>query len=103
MLHRNLQETPLKWWSATEPLIDYYTQRILITRWSWHTPQLFRSQVGGRPRQPCFHSIFIHRDALRRNQSQAKVTQQHLILGAKQDILRLDIPMHQSPLMGILQ
>ena len=75
MLHSNLEGRTTEWLPSTKPFINYYTQRILITRWPCAPLQLFRSQVGHRTYKCRLHLLCAMVESVRSKQGETKVTE----------------------------
>src|SRR5436309_2862681 len=102
MLSCHLHRGATKRGSATKPFVDYHAKGVLVTGCSWRTLQLFGGQVGHSSRQRLHQWLCAERDCVRREQSQAKVTEYHLVTCAEQHILRLDVPVDQALVVGVL-
>src|SRR5947199_2178181 len=99
MLHRHLySRRTLEWVRAAEPLVDDYSQGVLITGWTGLSPELLGCHV-------CRGTRRIEWALLVRTLSQdgdAKVTEQDLIASSQQHVLWFDISMDQSLVMSTL-
>jgi len=99
MLGNDLCQRAVKGTIPTEPLVDNNTKCILITGQPRFPLNLFWSHVGHRP---CHLLNALVARALRHD-SDAEVTQQDLFMLTHQHVLRLDIAVDESLVVGILQ
>src|SRR6266496_2913322 len=99
MPHRQLySRRTLEWVHATEPLVNDYSQGVLITGWTWFSPELLGCHV-------CRGTRRIGWALLVRTLSQdgnTKVTEQDLIVSPQQHVLWFDISMDQPLVMSTL-
>src|SRR6266545_313537 len=86
-----------EWESATEPFIDDYSQRVLITRRTGIASQLLRSHIGDRPSH-----VLLLRRAVRDNRK-AEIAEQNMLALSHQHIFWLDISMDHFSLVCIVQ
>src|SRR5262249_22335050 len=98
MLGTHLDKGPIEGTSPTQPLIGDDPQSILITGGAGFALNLFRGHVS--------YSAGKHLRALiartLRNQGQAKITEQDLVVTSHQQVLRLDVAMNEFLIMSIL-
>src|SRR6266852_7585783 len=99
MLHRDLYRRSTEGPPTAEPFVDHNTQCILIAGWAGLALNLLRGHVGnGSP------GLFgVKRACTMHYGSDAKVTEPHHVVGTQQNILRLNIAMDQTFVVGILQ
>src|SRR2546425_8536696 len=83
----------------TQPFIDDDTQGILIARGAWMRLDLLGSHICNRSSQV----LRLLVAGTLSYQGYAKVTEQDFIVSPEQHILRLDVPVDQLLIMGILQ
>lgn len=84
---------------TAEPFIGHDPQGILIAGRARLALELLRCHVGQSPTR----SLCIERARTMRKGADAKVTEPHLVVWPQQDVLRLDIPMDQPLVVGMLQ
>jgi len=99
MLAHDLHQRPLKGEVSGEPFVDHNAQRILIAGWAGLALNLFRSHIERRSRR----RLDALREGMPGEQAQAKVTEQEVKTLAQEQVLRLDITVDESLVMGILQ
>ena len=99
VLGKDFREGAIKREFSTEPLIDDYTQCILVAGRTRMFLDLLRGHVGdganGR--------LGRHRGGAVSNRRNAEVAEDDLIAPSNEQVLRLDIPMNEPLLMCIVQ
>src|SRR5437879_4030067 len=99
MLQHNLQGSPLEGKSASKPLIDDNSQRILVTGWTRFSPALLRGHVCWCA---CCLRLQAHQGTLLQHLSNTKVAQQDGAVSSQEHIFRLDIAVDNTAVMSIL-
>ncbi len=87
-----------EWALAGQPLVDHDSQRILIAGRARRGLNLLRRHIGN-----CANDFLILIARAVRGNSDAKIREQHGAALVQQHILRLDVPMDQLLLVGILE
>ena len=84
---------------AGQPFVNHDAKRVLIARRDWLALNLFGSHVTCRADDgfPTFKPRTL------RYSRDTEIAEQEFVLCSKEDVLRLDIPMNASLVMGILQ
>src|SRR2546423_11119818 len=87
---------------ATQPLIGYNSQGILIAGRTWFTPQLLRRDVDDGI-SGFLRLLSLLRTCALGNDGNAKFGEQDLVVPPKQHTLRFDVAMYQFLRMDIVQ
>src|SRR5579863_1623388 len=99
MLCDNFMGWPIKRRSAAQPFIDDDAQGILVAGRMRVAPNLFWSHIGNRTERVLMNlSLRSVRD-----NSNAKIAQQHLIALPYEKVLRFDVSMDQFGVMRVLE
>jgi hypothetical protein len=99
MLAGDFGERTLERALSTQPFIDDNAQSVLVTSEAWSALKLLGGHIGN---SSC-HLLRRLRASALSKYDQTKIAELHFVSTPEQYVLRLDIPMNQFFLMGIIQ